>query len=415
MTSISEFIDVEQMDARSLERAFDQFCEQTEKLQTAYDGLKRKVEAANLELEAVNRELEAKVRKLDEMSNFHKSILESIPTAVVVTDLKGGITTFNSAAEDMWGTTAGYARGRHYEEVMGEHGGLLAKVLEDGKRREGVRRELTDGDARVLFSSTADVVHDSRGNPIGAVQTDRDLTQVCILERQLIQQEKLADLGRMAANMAHEIRKPLNGIKGFASLLKHESGTEEKNGRYLANIMSATDRLNNMLGELLDFAKPADARPRPCDLAEAAGEVAQFISAENHHAGDIVTVDIPDDLRFVRADPAKLRQVLLNLVKNAVDAVGNRGKVGVRAEPEATEFGGEQGIRVIISDNGSGIAPEKIDVIRQPFFSGNSGAGLGLAICDRILQQHHSELEINSVVGKGTTVEFRLSGADKMY
>ena len=204
---------------RALEEAFAYFSSQTAQLKTAYIGLKEKAQQINLELEAANRELERKVQQLDEAYNLQRSILQSIPTAVVVTDLDGAVITFNPAAERMWGVPAERAVGAHFRDVMQPHHQLLAGVLAGRYRQESLRRELAGQEPRII-SSAACLVEDSAGRPIGAIQLDNDITRLHRLEVELCQQEKLADLGRMAAGLAHEIRKPLNGIKGFASLLE---------------------------------------------------------------------------------------------------------------------------------------------------------------------------------------------------
>ncbi|MGD2174164.1 MAG: PAS domain-containing protein, partial [Candidatus Brocadiaceae bacterium] len=186
---------------RALEEAFEQFSRQTAQLKEAYRELKERTEKVNLELEEANRELEQKVRQLDEAYNFQHSILESIPTAVVVTDLNGIIRTFNPAAEAMWGMSGKDALGADYRRIMEPHHGLLAAVLEGNSRQESEQRELEGEDPRVI-STTACIVENSAGEPIGAVQLDRDITRLCALQLQLYQQGKLADLGKMAAGLA---------------------------------------------------------------------------------------------------------------------------------------------------------------------------------------------------------------------
>jgi two-component system nitrogen regulation sensor histidine kinase GlnL len=165
----------------------------------------------------------------------------------VVTDLAGAIITLNPAAEKMWGLPAERAVGAHFRSVMQPHHELLAGVLAGRYRQESVRRELGGQEPRII-SSTACLVEDSGGRPTGAIQLDNDITRLHRLEVELCQQEKLADLGRMAAGLAHEIRKPLNGIKGFASLLARRLPSGESEQRYVGSIMGAADRLNSMLG-----------------------------------------------------------------------------------------------------------------------------------------------------------------------
>ncbi|MHC4787677.1 MAG: two-component system sensor histidine kinase NtrB [Planctomycetota bacterium] len=409
MKVAEEQADLSASQVRELQEAFAQFCQQTAQLKAAYAELKEKAERVNLELDAANRQLERKVRELDEANNLKRSILESIPTAVVVTDLDGTINTFNPAAEAMWGVSRQDAAGRHFAEVMAPHHGLIGDVLAGRARPETLRRELGGPEPKVI-ASTACLVEDSSGRPIGALQLDRDLTRLRALESRLHQQEKLADLGKMAAGLAHEIRKPLNGIKGFASILERQAGPHSDRSRYLANITGAADRLSNMLGRLLDFARPDAVRLAPCDLKAEAEQVAEFVRAEDADGPATIVVDVPDEARWALADADKCKQVLLNLVKNGMEALRGEGEVCLSAALE--HGGGERLVRVRVADTGSGIPEEVRERILEPFYTEKpGGTGLGLAIVNRILQLHGTQLEVHDRPGGGTSMEFLLPAA----
>ncbi len=395
---MAELVETQPEELQALQEAFASFSRQTEQFRAAYAALKEKADQINLELER-------KVQQLDEANNLQRSILHSIPTAVVVTDLDGAINTFNPAAERMWGMPADMALGAHFRTVMEPHHKLLAGVLAGRYRQDAVRREL-DGPEPRIISSAACLVEDSAGRPIGALQLDNDITKVHRLEAALCQQEKLAGLGQMAAGLAHEIRKPLNGIKGFASLLERRLQDGEAEQRYVGSIMGAADRLNSMLGRLLDFTRPDEARLADCDLRAEAQEVAEFVRAEGL-PGASIEVEVPDDARSVRADGDKIKQVLLNLVKNGAEALDGPGTVAVSARTERRD--GVRTVRVCVTDSGRGIPPEDAARILEPFYSAKEGGtGLGLPIVQRILQLHGCELNIESRPGGGTTMSFAL-------
>jgi PAS domain S-box-containing protein len=388
-------------DLRALKQAFAYFSRQSAQFRAAYTALKEKADQIDLELER-------KVQQLDEALNLQRSILHSIPTAVVVTDLEGAINTFNPAAERLWGVPAERALGAHFRQMMEPHHLLLAGVLAGRYRQEALRREL-DGPQPRIISSTACLVDDSAGRPIGALQLDNDVTKVHRLESALCQQEKLAGLGKMAAGLAHEIRKPLNGIKGFASLLERRLPSGEAEQRYVGSIMGAADRLNSMLGRLLDFARPDELHCRPCDLRAEAQEVADFVRAEGLPGAEVL-VAVPEDARRVLADRDKIKQVLLNLVKNGVEALDGPGTVTVGAQ--AVRRGPERCVQVRVADTGRGIAPEDLGRVLEPFFSAKEGGtGLGLPIVQRILQLHGCELNIESRPAGGTVMSFLLPAA----
>ena len=407
--ALQERVETGPDEVRGLRQAFAQFTRQTEQLRQAYLALKAETERINLELEATNRQLGHKVRELDEAYNLQRSILGSIPTAVVVTDLDGTVQTLNAAAARTWGVEDAQAVGRHFREVMGAHGDMLAAVLAGRRRPETLRRELSGEEARII-SSTACLVEDSAGCPIGAVQLDHDITHTCELEARLQQHEKLADLGRMAAAMAHEIRKPLNGIKGFASILERKVSGDATQRRYVGNISTAADRLNAMLGRLLGFARPDELRAGPCDLRETVEEVIEFVRAEQAAADATIEVRVPDAARSVVADADKLKQVLLNLVKNAVEALEGEGRVCVEAHAQQGEAA--RTVRVVVSDTGRGIPEPMLQRVLEPFHSDKpGGTGLGLAIVSRLLQLHGAQLEVASRPGSGTRMAFVLPAA----
>ncbi len=390
----------------ALEEAFAHFSRQTAQLREAYRKLEQRAEQVNLELEAANCELARKVQELDEAYNFQHSILESIPIAVVVTDLDGNVRALNAAAEDMWAVRRQEALGRHFQTVMESRHTLLAGVLAGSRRLECQRRQLGGPEAKII-SSTACLVANSAGQSIGAVQLDRDITALSALQQELYEQGKLADLGKMAAGLAHEIRKPLNGIKGFASILQRKSDDDAKRQHYIANIMGAADRLNGLLGRLLDFARPEGLHLTTCDLRAVAEQIAEFVRVETRSDSARIHVEIPEKARWVSADPDKIKQVLLNLIQNGVEALQGPGTVRVAAS--VRQQGGQKRVRVQVRDTGKGISSEQAGMILEPFYtSKENGTGLGLPIVHRILQLHCTQLDIDSKPGRGTTMSFLL-------
>ena len=396
--------------ARALEDAFRAFSRHTVTLQQTYRRLREEAARLNLELEQTNRMLERKVRELDELSNFQQSILSSVPVAVVVTDLDGTIKSFNVAAERMWGVSAGEAVGRSYRQVMQEQAGLLSGVLKGRNRRDSVRRPL--GEDNRIISSTACLVEDSEGRPIGAVQLDKDVTRLHRLEEHMCRRQKLAELGKMAAGFAHEVRKPLNGIKGFASLLRRRYSEDEEGCRYAGRIIEAAERLHRMLARMMGFASPGGLNLRPCNLSEQAHCVADLIRFEDPDSNLNLHVAVPESARCVQADADKLQQILLNLVKNAAEAVEATGEVVIHAYAESSAR--QECVHVRVADTGCGIARTKLDRITEPFVSETQGGtGLGLAVVERLLRLHETSLTVESEPGVGTVMEFVLQAPDR--
>jgi signal transduction histidine kinase len=257
------------------------------------------------------------------------------------------------------------------------------------------------------------LVRNSRGNVIGAIQLDRDVSQVHRLKNQLAHSESLADLGRSTAGMAHEIRKPLNGIKGFASLLQRVTKGEPAD-KYSSRIMEAAGRLDSMLENLLNFARPEDLDERAVDLRVLGERVAEFVDVEEIEDAPevVISVDVSDQARFVLGDPRKLEQVLLNLVKNGVEAMESDGEVKITAS--RLQHKGDKIVEIGVHDTGKGIPAEKQEEILEPFTTNkDGGTGLGLAIVQKILRLHGTKINIDSQPGQGTTMKFYLPATEK--
>ncbi len=394
-----------------LEKTFRRFRRRTAALRNTYVELRDEAERMNEELQQANRRLEEKVRELEEVNSFQNSILASLPVGVIVADLDGVIKRFNPAAEDIWQVDAEEAIGRSVDAVLGGHSQALHGVLSGDVQRQ--TRQIEAEDKGMVLSSTVNTVRNGQGEAIGVIQLDRDVSRVQRLEDQLSHSENLADLGRSAAGMAHEVRKPLNGIKGFASLLRRVTDGESAD-KYSSRIMEAAGRLDSMLEDLLDFAQPEDVETGSVDLRRLSRQVADFVEAEDEveDADVSVEVEVDENARIVAGDADKMEQVLLNLVKNGVEAIETNGRVLIGTE--RVELSGEPKVQVSVTDDGQGIPEEKQDDIVEPFITDkDGGSGLGLAMVQKILRMHGTEMDIESEPGVGTSMQFYLSVSEK--
>lgn len=402
---------VEQLDQcesiEELEDAFRAFNRRTAELRKTYEELKDEAEKMNDALREANQELERKVDELEELSSFQNSILSSLPVGVTVTDLDGTIERFNPAAEQIWGVKEEDAVGTHFEEIMGSGGSLLRGLLNGESSCRSDQQQLGD-EALMVVSTTVNIVRDGNGEAIGAIQVDRDLTQVRRLEKKLSRCENLAELGRNAAGMAHEVRKPLNGIKGFASILRRMA-EDEAADKYSSRIMEATNRLDALLEQLLDFAAPEDGDADVFDLREVTERVIEHVraEAEGELAAVRITGQIPEGCRAVRGNADQIEQVILNLVKNGVEAIEQDGEVVVSARRVNADGG--PGARVTVADTGSGIDEDEVEEIQKPFVTTkDGGSGLGLAMVNKFLGFHDTELDIDSGAAEETKMSFTL-------
>jgi signal transduction histidine kinase len=216
----------------------------------------------------------------------------------------------------------------------------------------------------------------------------------------------------MAAGLAHEVKNPLGAIKGAAQLLEGDSRSSS-DGEFVSIILEEVDRLDRVVGSVLDYARPAPTTLGEVNVAEVIDKTVRVLDAER--SGCDLVVHLDEDLPAAHADPERIRQVLINLVRNAVQALGGRGTISVsathlssvrasgRGEPE------ESWIRISVRDDGPGIAPEVRDSLFMPFVTTKQkGSGLGLAISQRIVEEMGGRIHVTSQPGKGTTFSILL-------
>lgn len=242
------------------------------------------------------------------------------------------------------------------------------------------------------------------GNTHGVLITIKDLANLTALEHQLQRSDKLATVGKIAAGIAHEIRNPMTTIQGFLQVLEQrlEAYHLDVETRYVHVMLHEVERVNRLVGELLMLAKPHKMARQPCDLRILLEELAPLLQSEALLQGlefDCAITDLP----LVEVDPAMIKQVILNLAKNGMEAMEEgKGALRIRAQVSG------EWVQMDVSDAGPGIPYYQMDKIFDAFYTTKeTGTGLGLPICQRIVADHGGELRISSK-GFGTTVSVRL-------
>jgi two-component system sensor histidine kinase PilS (NtrC family) len=240
---------------------------------------------------------------------------------------------------------------------------------------------------------TVSPLRDARDQVIGRVINFQDLTELRRLEQHAQRAERLATVGHLAAGVAHEIRNPLASISGSIELLRQSPQASEDDRTLMTIVHREIQRLNGLIGDLLDYANPRPKQVVELDLATLIDETLQVARGDKAFANVDVSADAPHPLA-INADPAKLRQVLWNLVRNAAEAGAKA--IRVEAKPGAT---------IAIVDDGWGMAKDVVARMFDPFFTTKpKGTGLGLAICYAIVAEHGGRIDVTSEVGKGTKV-----------
>jgi PAS domain S-box-containing protein len=234
--------------------------------------------------------------------------------------------------------------------------------------------------------------------------------EVRSMTQQLWQAAKLATLGELAASIAHELNNPLATVSLRIEALLGQTPPEDPRRRALEIVEQETERMSRLVANLLQFSRRAPEQKSTMDVRDELMKSLELIQYHLRHRQIQFAFDLPTDLPVIFADRQQLRQVFLNLLSNASDAMPQGGSLTVRAHTEALA---NQPPAVVIEwvDTGVGIAPEHLARVTEPFFTTKpegKGTGLGLAICRRVIQEHHGSLQIDSTVGRGTTVRIAL-------
>ena len=350
---------------------------------------------------AARAELDAKRRALNDLQVFKDLVFQSVETGLVAVDRRHRITAFNRAAEEMTARAAVDAIGQPWRVLFGESVSLAAiEAALDGPPRAPRRHEVPvarpDGTTvplRIAFSA----LRSAEGGRLGLIAACEDLSAIRTLEARMRHADRLATLGRMAANIAHEIRNPLASMTGAIEVLVGEERPPEMRDRLASIVLRESGRLNEIVKAFLEYARPAPLAPASLNAADCLDEVLLLIE---HRAG-------PGSLKIVRefsgpldvtADPQQFRQIVWNLCLNALQAMPEGGELRVGASVH------DGRLEVRVTDTGEGIGSEDLPHVFEPFFSTkDGGTGLGLALVHRAVQDHGGDVEVHSVPGAGAT------------
>ncbi len=264
-----------------------------------------------------------------------------------------------------------------------------------------------DGTTRKVLSRAVPI-QDGQGGRSLYQGFNVDITAFEQMKEKLSRAERLATLGQVAAGIAHEIRNPLVGIGSTTSLLMEDFSPDDDKRRDLQTILKETRRLDRIVTQIVEYARPRDIVPGSFEMAALVEETLDLV---RHAAGRKlfnVTVSFPPDLPALEADRDQIKQVVLNAIHNSVEALGDHGDIRVHAQEEFRD--GHRGLLTVIQDNGKGISPEDLPKIFDPFFTMGKrrGTGLGLAICRNIIEAHGGNIRADSQVGVGTGISIWL-------
>jgi len=411
--------------------AFNAFTQATQKLKESYQDLKGKVATLNRKLAEANEKLSRKVEELDKTRSYLNNILNSMMDGLIAVDEDERINLFNQSAEALTNLKAEKILQRPLSKVLGENNdsfvSILKKTLKEGRPLMG-KKELYIGKDKVIpLEVTTNLIKDKKGKIEGALMVFRDISPIRQLEEEIQRKNRLAILGEMAASVAHEIRNPLSGIEGFALLLRNAI-KEKKKREWVENIVKGTRTLNNIITNLLNFARPLRPNFREVKIEELIEAVLPFVyqRIQKEKLDIQIYKHFPPEPTRMKADPNLLKQCFLNLMLNAVQSISKEGRITISIEKEIhpyptpykflREWRGDYlvnrsrgNIYIRFSDTGCGISEEEKKKIFSPFYTTKpEGTGLGLAITQRIVQSHGGDIKVESSLNKGSVFTVRL-------
>ena len=391
-------------------------------------------------LEQTNQQLDQKVRELSMLANYNTNILTSMTSGLFTLDLEGRFETMNSRAETMLGWRATEVYGQSYQQVCGDMLQLVQVI--DASRQHHlpltaprVEFRRRDGQRVPLALRTA-MLQDPEAHTVGLLGIFEDLSPLQRLERQLQRADRLAALGQMAAGLAHEIKNPLASIRAFTQLVSRKHHDQTFLEKFDRIVPDELDRVNLIIEELLDLAKPTQLRFSQVTVPVILHRVIETYSEHlrQQHIG--VKTDFALALPALEADAEQLYRCFANITLNAIEAMPAGGELSIACRPVPRSLfdfavpGEREGVptpqgraalaldqyatdvEIVFSDTGEGIPAEQLDVVFTPFYTTKpKGTGLGLALTYKIIEEHRGHIRMTSKVGHGTMVTVTLPSA----
>lgn len=346
-------------------------------------------------LEKTVEKLEEKNGNIKDLEFFNTKVIESLPSGLFTTDIKGSVLIFNHAAE--------LISGNKKDAVIGSSINIALPFLtlppEIGKY-ESVLAANTEQEKIIGLNIT--VLRDINKNKTGYIGVFQDLTEKKKLESEIKNKEKWAAVGELSANIAHEIRNPLASLRGSIEMLREGKLPERHKEKLMDIALSEMERLNNIISDFLTYSRPKPLEIKPIDIHAILDSTLELLKNAEHKSGISIKKNFEGQF-LIHADPERMRQVFWNLGTNAFEAMENSGALTVSTRNSPTN------VTISFSDTGSGISQANIDKVFYPFFTTKErGTGLGLSIAYRIIEEHNGRLIVASSPGIKTTFEIIL-------
>ncbi len=369
--------------------------------------LSLRVNAMADNLQSYMGRLKDSAEELRSTKEYLESFVNHTSDAIHVSDLQGAVTQANKAFETIYGWSPEEVLGREESivpaELKGEYEAIRARVAAGESVTDFETVRLTKDGGRIDVSITVSPIRDGREEVVAIAEISRNITARKQSEEVIRRTEKLSVIGQLAAGVAHEIRNPLTTLRGFVQL-GQKQGTLPS--AYLDIMLPELDRINLIVSEFLVLAKPQLSQFKPTDMAELLRDMISLLESQASLVNVKFATRFEENVPLVVCDGNQLKQVFVNVIKNGLEAMEERGGE-MRIELIRGEIEDEVVIR--ITDQGRGIAEEHLAKLGEPFYTSKpSGNGLGLMVSQRIIANHRGTIAYSSRQGIGTRVEIRL-------
>jgi PAS domain S-box-containing protein len=392
-------------ETKLLLQAFEKFTHASNSLESAFGQLRAHAQRLTEELEAKNVELEISLREKQEAQNYLRTILERLPCGVFVLDEKGGLALCNPmASEVLEQTRAKAGSGKRKPFLSSEmRNFFLASASADATKAD-VEVPISRNNKKRILATSGTPLTNEAGNKIGTLHIIRDITEMKALQEQSKRVERLSAMGEMAVELAHEIRNPLASIELFASLLAKDLSGDLR--RWAENIRVGIRSLNTIVSNMLHFAKPIPPTYSRVSIHEVIQEILNFVDPIMQQRDVRVESSLSAAEPVISGDQELLKQMMLNLIFNAMKAMPSQGSLTIRTRNISSGAASEEPscLELQVQDTGIGIPPENLNRIFDPFFTTNkNGTGLGLSVVHQIVERHSGRIAVSSEVNRGTT------------
>ena len=372
------------------------------------------------EILAHQEKQEKQLKEIQRLQDYTEKLMITMADGLLSVDMKGTVVTINPAARNLLGLSSVKGiEGQNLAAILGESSQLVLLVQKIIHQSAPVsQREIEirkDSEVQTILLGSS-ILHGAKGTPLEIILNLHDITELKKLEARIRQSERLAGLGTLAAGMAHEIRNPLSAIKTFVQLLPRKVNNPGFLEKFNRTVPRETERINVLVEELLELSRIPKYVFATIDINGLLRQSIDTIDEDLQRSNIECYLDLQENLPQVQADSNQLTKAFINLTRNAIHAMPTGGRLSIKtffvnsADEGRLAIASTNGnVLIIFQDTGQGITPKDLQQIFNPFFTTrDSGTGLGLPITHKVITEHHGQIDVESMKGKGTRFTIQL-------